>query len=1015
MAALAASTATALTQTLPGAPEANGLTPKAATSYLNSQAQDTTTLNNGQTGNLGVAIVNGGNIVVGWEDDAVDPLYMPLQDLKGVWTLFDSAGVNALTNQSISSLSKPEFGTIENKFLSFFRADQSAVYGGTGGQPKIKANAFGDGFGMGVSASVLGEEVSAFAAYEGAIKGNYPALQLLDNQGQPVGTLAGVSVAYATRDAGNIQIADWDFLSNSNIVIVGESHQESDLVSVYGGSAAGTHVVFRIVSPSGTVIKSETLVSEKAEAAESWHGLGVSANGFAVRFLSNGKTMVRMFDNDGNALSSNLDIAALTGAPVAGLGGNGLGAGFHGNGKDAYVLVNTGTNTSAQAKVWLTVLGTNGTVKYSKSVVDDLNLASVENADAAISTNGEVIVVFSGLYDPSYQNTIMGRRFDAAGSPVGGTFYVSEMELLDPATPAAYGPRVAWRNGQVAVVWQSKNDPYTYDANWNIATVVGMRLFSTFAVGSIETLGLKRIVADKPLIIPTIDKLGNWEPYAGVLGTSTFLIEGNTFADGCEFPSPDGKQRFIVALQPVDGSAGKVVEGFYADDGTPYTGPINASRQNGDPGRVCGDARPGAVNYMVGAEASPHTVSPQFTSDNRWNLGFDRLVDGRYGTIQIYKLDTATLTPTPLCKALDSAHGRRTSGAAAGNQISRFGGEIVCLDNGNFVSVVEDRARVLDADSDLVVATIFAPDGSVVKEAFIVAKGDIWSNVAPFKGGFAVRAKPSDGSGTRLIYFFDNEGVLKGTVDQTTSGASFDTSRGDGTRIFGHINSPYVFLAGRAANTQVVKVAAFDSRDQSFVAIADVNEGAFTGNFDRAIGAVDALNRLTVSWVSQPTGYANQQVAARVFAFDGAAKKFTPLTTSFFAFVNVATNNVRSLQMSVAMTTKAICIAAKGEINRQNKPEAGADTPSEVNFYTVISHPSIQEDPTTPIGGAVTKPTLKIAVSGSKITLSWDASAAGFTLESKDSLSDSNWATVGTANPTTLTIGAKSKVYRLRK
>lgn len=993
----------------------NGLTPKAATSYINSQAQDTSILNNGQTGNLGVAIVNGGNIVVGWEDDGVDLVNMPLQNLRGVWTLFDSAGSSVLTNQPISSLAKPEYGLIENKFLSFFRADKTAVYGGTGGQPKIKANLFGDGFGMGVSASILGEEVSSFAAYDGANKGDYPAVQLLDNQGQPLGALAGVSVAYATRDVGGIEMGDWDYLANGNIIVVGESHQESDLVSLYGGGTAGTHVVFSIVSPSGTVIKPETLVSEKTDAAESRHGVAVTASGFAVRFLSGGKTMVRMFDNDGNPVSANIDVAALTGSAVAGLGGDGSGGGFHGNGKDAYVLVNTGTNTSSQVKVWLTVLNASGTVKYSKSVADDLTLASAEAADAAISTNGEVIVVFSGLYDPSYQNTIMGRRFDATGSPVGGTFYVSELELLDPATPAAYGPRVAWRNGQVAVVWQSKNDPYTYDANWNIATVVGLRLFSTFAVGSIETLGLKRIVADKPLIIPTIDKLGNWEPCASVLGTSTFLVEGNTFAEGYEFPSPDGKQRNIVALQPADGSTGRVVEGFYADDGTPYAGPINASRQNGNPGRVCGDVRPGAVNYMVGAEASPHTISPQFASDGRWSLGFDRLEDGRYGTIQIYKLDATTLTPTPLCKALDSAHGRRTTGTAAGNQITRFGGDVVCLDNGNFVSVVEDRARVLDADNDLVVATIFAPDGSVIKEGFAVAKGDIWCNVAAFKGGFAVRAKPSDGSNTRVIYFFDNDGVLKGTVDQTASGASFDTGRGDGTRIFGHINSPYVFLAGRAANTQVVKVAAFDSRDQTFVAISDVNEGAFTGNFDRAIGAVDALNRLTVSWVSQPTGYANQQVAARVFAFDGSAKKFTPLTTSFFAFVNVATNNIRSLQMSLAMTTKAICIAAKGEINRQNKPELGADTPSEVNFYTVISHPSIQEDPTTPIGGAVAKPTLKIVVSGSKITLSWEASAAGFTLESKNSLTDTNWTTVGTANPTTVTVGGGAKLYRLRK
>jgi len=344
----------------------------------------------------------------------------------------------------------------------------------------------------------------------------------------------------------------------------------------------------------------------------------------------------------------------------------------------------------------------------------------------------------------------------------------------------------------------------------------------------------------------------------------------------------------------------------------------------------------------------------------------------------------------------------------------------VGLDNGNFVSVVQDNARILNPNGNAVVATIFAPDGSIVKEAFLVAPTpdftiqdvDIWSNVAAYKGGFAVRTKSHDGT-SRAIYFFNNLGVPTGFVDQAASGVSFDTGRGDGTRIFGHINSPYVYLTGRAASTKIIKVAAFDSRNASFVGIGDVNEGAFTGDFDRAFGAVDALDRLTVGWVSQPTGYANQQVAARVLAFDGVKKSFKALTPSFFPFVNTATNAIRTLQMSIATTTKEILIAAKGEISYENNPQAGPNSPKEVNFYTVLSHPAPASDPTTPV--STTGPTLHVVQSGSNIVISWDASATGYVLESKSHLSDAAWTFVGTANPTVVPLNSTAKFYRLRK
>jgi hypothetical protein len=488
-----------------------------------------------------------------------------------------------------------------------------------------------------------------------------------------------------------------------------------------------------------------------------------------------------------------------------------------------------------------------------------------------------------------------------------------------------------------------------------------------------------------------------------VLGTSTFLIEGNTFAEGGV-----SDQRYVVALQPAAGGAMALAEGFYSDDGQPFNGKINYSRQNGNPGRVAGDKRPGAVNYMVGGEASPHVV-PGFQSDNRWNLGFDRLADGRYATVQIYELDPDNLQVTAKSKALDSATGRITSGAAPGNQISRFGGDIVGLDNGNFVSVAEDRSNVF-TNVTATVATIFAPDGSIVKDSFVVAGTDIWANVAAFKGGFAVRS--GDPAGGRAIYFYDNEGNLKGLMNQDTSGILFATGRGDGERLSGHINSPYVYLAGKETTSTTVKLAVWDSRDLSFVTSGSVSEAGFSGDFDRVNLAVDALDRVTVGWVVKPEGYEQQQVAARVLKLDAEAKEILPLTASFFPFINVGkTNLVRSVQMSVAMTTKEICIAAKGEINLQNEPDEGANSPREVNFYTVFTHPVPATDPTPGLGGEA--PTLSVAIDGNQVTISWAPATAGFVLETTGSLSAPDWTAGPAGNPVTIEATGTAQFYRL--
>lgn len=528
-------------------------------------------------------------------------------------------------------------------------------------------------------------------------------------------------------------------------------------------------------------------------------------------------------------------------------------------------------------------------------------------------------------------------------------------------------------------------------------------------MGGLELSGtLPATIADGRVVDDTIvfdtgeDNLDNWEPFSSVIGNSVFVVEANTFADDDLFAN----QNYAVAFQPVAGGDVVTAAGFYGDDGTAYTGQINGSRQNGNPGRVAGDRRPGATTYVVGGEASPHLFDP-FQSDGRWNLGFDRLEDGRYATVQSFSLDPATLASTSLSPALDAINGRVTSGFAAGNQIGRFGGDITVLDNGNIVVVADDRSQVLDpANSSS--AVILAPDGSVVRDSWVIDPRDIWSNVTSYQGGFAVRVH-------EIIYFHDNEGNLTGQVDIVNDlpseliepgEASFDTGRGDSTRISSHINSPYVYLAGAMGildadgfpvedenfqTVEVVRVAAFDSTQSgpaSFLGSVVVNELAsdLSGDEDEsflpALGRVnlasDALDRIAVAYegtlrdeFGDALGLA--QTFVRVLSFDGGSGEFSKVTPSFFAFVNQNDVDIRTFRPTVAMTTDAILVAAKGEINSGNNPDQGPDTPTQATFYTVFAHPAPQADPTPGLGG--TGSNLAINVAGNQLTITWDGAA----------------------------------------
>ena len=196
--------------------------------------------------------------------------------------------------------------------------------------------------------------------------------------------------------------------------------------------------------------------------------------------------------------------------------------------------------------------------------------------------------------------------------------------------------------------------------------------------------------------------------------------------------------------------------------------------------------------------------------------------------------------------------------------------------------------------------------------------------------------------------------------------------------------------------------------------VSTVSELGFAGAWDRIGLAVDALNRVVVGGVVQPTGFANQQVAARVLAFDPATKTITPLTPSFFAFINVSPGDIRTLQMNPSITTKQILIAAKGEINLQNKPELGPNSPREVNFYTVLSHPDPKDDPTHRLAPTGNGPKLTITRSGGNITITWDQD--GFTLQTSPVITGGTWTTVTTTGRSYTTAATSGTAFfRLNK
>src|SRR5262249_39717304 len=154
---------------------------------------------------------------------------------------------------------------------------------------------------------------------------------------------------------------------------------------------------------------------------------------------------------------------------------------------------------------------------------------------------------------------------------------------------------------------------------------------------------------------------------------------------------------------------------------------------------------------------------------------------------------------------------------------------------------------------------------------------------------------------------------------------------------------------------------------------------------DRVNLAVDAANRVCVTWAYQPDPalFPKRQVAARLYQFDGTS--FTSLTHTFWPFVNRdsdGTLGMEGFHPYAVMTPRQICFAARGQVNSTNNPAGGPDIAADTDYYTVITHPAPLPPP---------KPNLSISLFEDYAVLDWDPDAGLFTVQSTPVVSPTSW------------------------
>jgi hypothetical protein len=799
-------------------------------------------------------------------------------------------------------------------------------------------------------------------------------------------------------------------------------------------SPAGEVTTFSIITPKGAIVKGPTLVDPNAL----WDNVAAFSGGFAVRV----GPVLHFFDDSGNpTFTNNVEISSGLSFDT----GRGDGARIGSDIRSHYVYLAGATPSAAKAPVSVAIWDARTGLCVATNTASDTDptVHSIDRVTVAVDASDRFCVVYDLNPDPTvwsnFQIAARIGKFDGSNvwwlTPSFFPFVNSEN---DPSSVLGFlteTPSVTMTTNFICIAGKGTVNS-TNNASAGPDTAAETTLYTVITQpaipGGVETAGLTNIVPDVALwystnrggyltngfvnLLAQEPPMANWEGYSSVLGDSDFLLAFNTFADDGTFLN----QRAAIAIQPAAGGPVKLASADFSDAGAPFNLEIDLSRQNGNPSRVGGDKRYGAVNFLTAQETSAGQIT-NFESNARWTNNPSYQGQNRYVTEQPFALNPATLAQTPLADVWDYVYGPLVTDAPPnqGNapQLARTGGTVSGLDNGNFAVVIDDKTSYSSSGGEVTTFSIITPKGQIVQTNTLVDPRDIWDNSCAYSGGFAVRVH-------NLLYFYDNSGNPKFTNDiNLSSGLQFGTGREDASRVGSDIRSHYVYLAGQSPEVGQgnvpVCVAVWDSRTGQCVATNTVTDtNPEFQKTDRAAVAVDALDSFCVVFCLQPTAvFTNRQVAARVGQFNGTNVSF--LTPSFFPFVNHDPNGslgTQTFNPTVAMTTRQIFIAAIGNINSTNNL-APADTANMTQVYTVIN---------TPVPVAAPIPNVSITTASGNATISWNSVAGLFTLQSTLSLSPSAWIAVApqppivpvstlSLNQMTFALGTNTLFYRLAR
>ncbi|MFH1741264.1 MAG: hypothetical protein ABIH23_19850 [bacterium] len=345
---------------------------------------------------------------------------------------------------------------------------ESVAYGA-----KTKANIFGPGWGVATYAYDVHPDSLAIAVSAGHV----PLLQLFQDDGTPIVPVRCLVPEDFAAAPGDIRVGDWEFLSNGNIVSMGESRQIDENINLFGVAEdqSGNVLYLSIMKPDEQFPSVHFgRLSEEARNTQTWHGLGVTQNGFAARFDMPGVgPNLRFFQNDATPLTGDIPLSSYGEGELAGaLGGGGRGdePGWHGDGANRYIYINPDPIQVMPGRAPIAgVFDEDGDLIVGPIVVtagpDGWTDIHCERIDAYLQTNpatGRFVCVWT---DQTYLGygadaaILMGRIFDADGTPLTKMMALDnhfDLDLMDQPG-LSRRPRVYWRGNKIAVSWVTTN------------------------------------------------------------------------------------------------------------------------------------------------------------------------------------------------------------------------------------------------------------------------------------------------------------------------------------------------------------------------------------------------------------------------------------------------------------------------------------------------------------------------------------------------------------------------------